>query len=522
MRRERTINRIHIAAAWAGVLLILVMAVMNAGLAIEPAKDAVRGRVGFDGMTGKIASGYVSDGLWQKNALINLNGLFARLTGQRSYNGVLRLNNGMLTYGQDPLAGADPLVYVSKAAAFSDFLASLDIPYLFVQVPIKVDSRGDLIPRGFGYTTLEKTGQWVQRLRAEGVDVLDLRQLLAGSVGDVEKNYYRTDHHWNAEGAFAAFGRVMDRIGEILGGLDTGFTDPALWQKNSLEHWFLGSHGKRVGTLYAGTDPLTWYTPGFPTEMSCILTKYRQIFAGDYAQANLRARYLEKKDYFNDNAYCVTIGGDYPLVQHRNAGAPNKQRILLLKDSFGLPLQSYLSTEFAMVDVIDPRHYTDSSIAEYCLWTKPDLVITVLNPSSLGESSHFDFGTADPLALRERQVWTEERITLEASDNDWHFYRLPFVPEAGKAYRFSFGRISVTEGNTAGASVLLFDFRKNEIVRHQIFDVSFSAQGGDWTFRVPGDGPEDADWGLLVYAGVHGSTGGIALEYGDVKVSALE
>ena len=189
---------------------------------------------------------------------------------------------------------------------------------------------------------------------------------------------------------------------------------------------------------------------------------------------------------------------------------------------FGLPRQSYLSTEFATVDVIDPRHYTDSSIAEYCLWTKPDLVITVLNPSSLAESRHFDFGTADPQAFREREILSEERITLEASDSDWHFYRLPFAPEPGKTYRFSFGSVSVTEGDTVGVSVLLFDFRSSGIIRHQIFDVGFSSQGGDWTFRVPVDGPEDADYGLLVYAGVHGSTGGNGLEYGDVRVSVLE
>ena len=167
-----------------------------------------------------------------------------------------------------------------------------------------------------------------------------------------------------------------------------------------------------------------------------------------------------------------------------------------------------------MVDVIDPRHYTDSSIAEYCLWTKPDLVITVLNPSSLAESRHFDFGTADPQAFREREILSEERITLEASDSDWHFYRLPFAPEPGKTYRFSFGSVSVTEGDTVGVSVLLFDFRSSGIIRHQIFDVGFSSQGGDWTFRVPVDGPEDADYGLLVYAGVHGSTGGNGLESG--------
>ena len=47
------------------------------------------------------------------------------------------------------------------------------------------------------------------------------------------------------------------------------------------------------------------------------------------------------------------------MVNHRNLSAHVKARILLLKDSYGLPIQAFLSTLFSEVDVLDLRRFDE-------------------------------------------------------------------------------------------------------------------------------------------------------------------
>ncbi len=521
MERGKTTGLFGRAAAGFGALFILLMAGMNAGLFLEPVGEALRGEISFEEMTGKIAGGYRSDALWLKDAWVALNGGAARLTGQRLYNDVLLLNNGMLIYGTDPLADTEPTENVEQVRAFSEALGDMDIPYLYVQLPMKADLRQAVYPEGVAYSAGEKADRWVADLMRAGVRVLDLRRLLAGTEADLERNYYRTDQHWNGDGAFLAFGKILEEARALLGdGVDTSVSREPLWQRNVLDHWFLGSFGKRVGELYAGTDALLWRTPRFETEMSCTVEKHKSFYRGTYTEANLREKYLLERDYYRDNAYCVTVGGDYPLVQHRNALAPNPLRVLVLKDSFALPLQCYLSTAFAQVDVIDPRHYTASTLLEYCRWNHPDLVMSVLNVSALGDKRNFAFGEAQGGPETERTVLEAGDVPLEATESPHHYQRLMNL-EGGKTYRFSFGKVEAAAGNAEAVSVLVFDFQRTAILRHQIFDVAFSNAGGDktWTFRVPEGEGEIA---LLVYAGIHGSTAGNAVIFRDVRVSLLE
>ena len=98
----------------------------------------------------------------------------------------------------------------------------------------------------------------------------------------------------------------------------------------------MGSLGKRVGTYFAGADDFTYYTPNFETKISRFVSNHKTFYKGDFTTANLDLKYLDGKDYFGHNVYCLYIGGDYPLVKHRNIDAPSKTKILLIKDSFSL------------------------------------------------------------------------------------------------------------------------------------------------------------------------------------------
>ena len=144
----------------------------------------------------------------------------------------------------------------------------------------------------------ENADELLQMLTAKGVNLLDLRPYLSGTVELIEQNYFVTDHHWNYDGAFTAFQKISERTEELFPGLEMEltYTERSNWKGETLENWFLGSRGKRVGAWFAGTDDFTWYVPAFETNMSCAVPKYRSLYHGTFEKANLREKYITEKN----------------------------------------------------------------------------------------------------------------------------------------------------------------------------------------------------------------------------------
>ena len=82
------------------------------------------------------------------------------------------------------------------------------------------------------------------------------------------------------------------------------------------------------------------------------------------------------------------MGGDYPLVRHRNELAPNGISVLLIKDSFSIPVQAFLSCSVACLDVIDPRYLRGERVEDYLHAGAYDAVVMMINPS-VYEDGHY-------------------------------------------------------------------------------------------------------------------------------------
>jgi len=353
---------------------------INLGLLKSPTSRLMERKIDFSQFIDEVKGAYVSDFSYKEN-FINLNGLFARLTGRHVYNDVSKLKNGMLDYGAINKADVNELFNGIKE--FHDMLKTQDIPFLYVQVPLKTDLQDALIRDGVDNYGNQNADALLGLLQRSDVETLDLRQSIAATPAEIEKYFYYTDHHWNTKGAFVAFGQILQYLNELFPEKHLDFTlaDPSNWEIDVYEDWFLGSRGKRVGVYFGGVDDLEIYTPQFETEISLFIPKHGIEYHGSFENVIVRNDYLDKPDYFNENPYCAYIGGDYPLVRHENDLASNDLKMLLIKDSFSLPLQSFLSTAVSRLDVLDPRYYHDSTVLEYVERSMPDIVILAINPS---------------------------------------------------------------------------------------------------------------------------------------------
>lgn len=507
---------------WAAIFvaLILSLSIANLELLAEPVKRFHSGETDFAAAAEEIQTAYTTK-FFGKTCFIDINGLYYRAAGRRVLNGVLKLENGMLTDASMPEQDTGTLA--DNIAAFSNYLAEEGTPFLYAQAPFKIDDDGLLLPAGRDAYVNLGADHLLDKLRKAGVSILDLRPYISASPELLEQNFFKTDHHWNYKGAFAGFQKITEAMQAMLDApLDLAYADMEQWDGHILEDWFLGSRGKRVGSFFAGVDDVVYYTPKFDTYMSCAVPKHGQLYKGDFSAANIRNEYLERVDYFADNPYCLYVGGDYPLVQHRNYDAPNELKVLMIKDSFAIPVQAYMSALFQEIDVIDPRHFT----AEYVESTRPDVVIMLINPSSFANKAYASFGVdggKDAGKDRaEHLILEEQKVELAPKDHNYNYAVLASGLQYGKTYTLSFADVVFTQGRSEGVTASLYDPVSKTILASRILDIEFCRKEGgfEWTFNTPPSGNNDLQ--VLLYSGIWRGTAGIGTVYRDVSLSVLE
>ena len=327
-----------------------------------------------------------SDNLYHKDDFINLNGLYGRLSGRRLYNEVILMRNGMLNYGDMNLNAKTyeiPLIL----SDFNDFVKEHGSKFVYIQFPGKYDSENALMPYGLSPQIRKEANGLVDLIQKAGVDVLDFQPLLADTAEDIENNFYITDHHWKPSAAFTAFQKIIEYMKLLFPeeSYDCAALDISNWTIHEVPDQFLGSLGRRVGVYFRGLDALQYMTPNFETKISFSYPLEKTYIEGDFEKALIREGYLEPgKDKLHTDYFFVYIGNNYPFVITKNEQPVSDQKVLLIHDSYALPIIAFLSTIFKEVDSIDPRsyasYYQDIPIKDYVEQSQPDIVIMALSP----------------------------------------------------------------------------------------------------------------------------------------------
>ncbi|RCX14027.1 DHHW motif protein [Fontibacillus phaseoli] len=159
-----------------------------------------------------------------------------------------------------------------------------------------------------------------------------------------EELYFRTDHHWTALGAYYAYVKLMDALGEEPVPLNS-------YLKGEIKE-FLGSAYKATLSfrLRAHPDTIIYYEPAEKYTYTRYSTAGKEIEGGavdpEYAKAS-------------GGLYSVFLGGDFPWgeiqTEHKNG-----RKILVVKDSYANALIPFLIPHFENIYYIDPRFFSGS------------------------------------------------------------------------------------------------------------------------------------------------------------------
>lgn len=312
--------------------------------------------------------------------------LGCRIFDDEGYGMVIKDSDGKLHFPTERTEPSDMERYVSSIEAFFDELSELDVPFLYVQLTGKMLKDVTELPAGAYSYANENADEFLAALDEREIPYYDMRGDIINSVDDHTRLFYDTDHHWTTETAFFAFGKLVSLLNERFGfGLDPEnyFCDIGNWKKTLYEDSFLGSQGKRIGRPAAGIDDYTLIEPNFATDYllydaSALYEEPLLMRSGSFRESLIYEEALESSD-ITANKHAAYFQYDYGDMIIRNTSVQNDLRLLIIKDSFSLPLIAYLSTCVSEIHMIDLRDSGAPILKEYVKQNDFDAVLVIYN-----------------------------------------------------------------------------------------------------------------------------------------------
>lgn len=226
-------------------------------------------------------------------------------------------------------------------------------------------------------------------LSGYGVAHLDARTVLKNSALDAAEIRFKTEPHWTIEACYEVFTALVNTLKAQGSAIDPDgfYTDSANYDWTEYPQSYLGKLGKMAGAPYAGLDDFTLITPKYETDFTISYARSDDTHAirGDFAGTILDAHWTESPDLYENDMYCLYLSEVYSyrkITNHSNADGP---KLLVLGDSYMLPVTAFLATAASEIHLLSPYNLPENttSLLQYLGEHSFDHVIIGLNPGTL-------------------------------------------------------------------------------------------------------------------------------------------
>ncbi|MBR2742753.1 MAG: hypothetical protein IKD89_04100 [Clostridia bacterium] len=388
--RQRIKQRV---TAFILTFLVFAVGLMTVISALADKGEAEEGASSTE-QTKKTTGNIFEDALFPFDGFINLYSAFEVFSGAHmfedaAYGYIIKDKQGKLHFSMERSYEDE---YADAVCAFSKFVRARGVPFMYVQAPNKKIRGYTVFPPGAHNDSNEDADVMLAALNEAGIETMDLRERLSQSGIPYEQMFYYTDHHWTNKTAFWAF---CELEGEIYArfGIDCdpeGYhTDIDNYDITYYEKYFLGSQGRRVGAYIAGVDDYTFISPKEDMDFEVydmVRHPDRALFSGGFSHAVKRDAILIDPD-ISTNRYGAYFGYDYGLMRIINKEAKNDIKLLMVKDSFALPIAAYLSTCVSELWLLDPRDEGAPDPYDVVQTYDFDAVVMMYNTEAFNEKS---------------------------------------------------------------------------------------------------------------------------------------
>jgi hypothetical protein len=310
--------------------------------------------------------------VWKHNELINLNGYLANKLNQHGQYSDM----GLYVIGDCYIVTTSPETSTDyeteQTVAFRDFLEANGVNLLYVNEPTKyVDDSIFLQEFGIESYSNRNMDLFLKRLRAAGVNAVDLRECMEAEGISVYDMFYRTDHHWTVPAALWATGKIAEGLNTYCGyNTDLSYFDEQNFNRTDYPEALLGEQGRLLAQTYTGLDDYTELKPAYETAYT--------FKAGDGSTyEGTFDNFVDESFYNLENDVYETPLWHYSYL-HLNCINNNVEsgKVLLVGDSYDNLTHAFLSLQVHEVDFICLRNIPeDFSLRDYILENGYDTVV---------------------------------------------------------------------------------------------------------------------------------------------------
>lgn len=453
---------------------------------------------------------------YEKEFFVNLNGWTTKLLGIHTLNGRVKTKDGFLAFEESSVDISYP---AKQVIALNDFLKERDIDFLYMLAPTAVSIYDAQLAPGYQTGASQNIEDMMIALEQACVPTINADALYRENGLHSQDVLFYTDHHWRPEAAFFVTHHAMRYMADAFDvAYDDSMADFSQWEVTVYEHYFLGSHGKAVGSKYAGTDDISLIRRKGQGDVSfsCL---HKDSTDWSYRNSVFEDSHLSQRDYFHLDPYSVYIGGTYPQAVIRNEKALNLKKIMVIGDSFRRPVESFLTSYFGEVYHIDSRYNTDKTIVRWISEIQPDIVLMCTYENGLQGKEQYEFGLEEYLAAKVAYPDPEELLVLgdvhlDGNGDDKHFQVLVSNLEPNTPYTLTIDGAALQGDEGRYVQMTLQDLSDSRAVCNQYYETDLMGPQ-KWLFSA---GEEGHTYAIYLYAGTKGHTAGVTADVTGVRL----
>ncbi|PGK51247.1 hypothetical protein CN918_26005 [Priestia megaterium] len=264
------------------------------------------------------------------------------------------------------------------------YLQKKGTPLYYFPLPSKANMARDLLPSYVPKGTIEANKEYLMsKIDNNLVNVTDISGAFKKnrSPQEIADLYFKTDHHWNIEGAILGYQQVIKRLAKDFPSISTD-TAKSTFTHSCINNPFVGSLNKQLLLeIDLHADNVCYYMPknysfnDYKVYRNGINENNRTTSSAIYSTFKKTAN--ERVEYGSAYTWDLT---EFNIV---NSQSTNTLRALIIKDSYGNASSFHMAHHFKETTVYDIRHNPSRTLYSYLNTHQFDLVIIEYNDTYL-------------------------------------------------------------------------------------------------------------------------------------------
>lgn len=301
---------------------------------------------------------------------------------------VYKGKNGFLYYVEPNKI--DTKKIAKKISAFQDKLITEHTTFVTCLAPNKHAIASENFPYGVLDYTTHNTSDLEKNLNELGVSSLNLSTIFYKEELDENTSFFANDTHWRFETAFWGYTKLIDyfKNAYMMPIKINKATHIENYKLQKYSDIYIGSMGKRAGKKYVDSkDDINILLPNFETDF--VYKKYDENYnlqlekRGTYKDCFLNEQVLESNDEYSDK-YISLMGYGSPYEVIENKKLDDDSKLVIIKDSFAMPVASYLANNFSKIYLVDTRYKNIKNTLDRTIHIiDPDVVLLFVSPTSM-------------------------------------------------------------------------------------------------------------------------------------------